>query len=202
MRKLVNRSGAIVIFLLTVVAATLAQDGLPEVFKEGTISEQLKFLEEKTRIYENYRAIREDMYRSISRNTLDTLNKAKGRIDGLLLQTTMLNNRIDSLNSKLGATTQELEERTRTKNSIRVIGIEVNKTTYNSVMWIIVGSLVLLLAIGYLTFKQNRAVTVSTKKELNELKAEFEAYRTKTRLEREKTAIDHFNEMKRMKGKG
>ena len=95
MRKLVNKSGAIVIFLLTVAAAALAQEGLPEVFKEGTISEQLKFLEEKTRIYENYRAIREDMYRSISRNTLDTLNKAKGRIDGLLSQTTMLSNRIE-----------------------------------------------------------------------------------------------------------
>lgn len=201
MRKILNKTGTVVIFLLTIVATTLAQDGLPEVFKEGTISEQLQYLNERTRIYENYRAIREDMYRSVSRNTLDTLARSKNRIAALMAQTNTLDGRIDSLNKRLEAMALELEEKTRTKNSIRVIGIDVNKTTYNSVMWILVAALIFLLVIGYLTFRVNRTITVGTKKDLNDLKAEFEQYRTQSRLEREKMAIEHFNEMKRFKGR-
>jgi preprotein translocase subunit SecF len=201
MRKLLKITGVIVIFLLTVVATTIAQDGLPEVFKQGTIPEQLQYLKERTRIYENYRAIREDMYRSISQNTLDTLARAKNRIAALLAGTTALEGRIDSLQTSLETTVRELEDKTRTKNSIRVIGMEVNKTTYNSVMWILVGALIFLLVIGYLTFRVNRAITVRTKKDLDDLKAEFEQYRTQSRLEREKMAIEHFNEIKRLRGK-
>ncbi|HJZ40404.1 MAG TPA: hypothetical protein VJ203_08575 [Bacteroidales bacterium] len=176
------------------------QSDLPEVFKEETISEQLKYLEEHTRIYENYRAIREDMFRIISRNTNDTLKNAKTRINGLILHTAALDSRIDSLKNSLEVTQTELTEMTSTKNSISVLGLEVNKVAYNSFMWTIMAVLVFLLAVGFLSFKQNRAVTLRTKKDLNKLKEEFEEYQKKTRIERERMSIDHFNEIKKLKG--
>jgi hypothetical protein len=177
------------------------QNALPDELKQGTISEQLKYLEDHTRIYDNYRAIREDMFRAISRNTTDTLTKAKSRIKGLISEATTLNKQIDTLKKSLEASNDKLLTMTRTKNSISVLGIEVVKKTYNGVMWTILGVLVFLLVVGYLTFRQNRSVTVRTKKDLNELKEEFEAYRQKTRLEREQMTRDHFNEMKKLKGK-
>jgi uncharacterized membrane-anchored protein YhcB (DUF1043 family) len=79
--------------------------------------------------------------------------------------------------------------------------MEVNKTVYNTVMWTILAGLILLLTIGYLTFKQNRVTTLKTRKELDNLQAEYEDYRTKSRLEREKMNIDHFNEIQKYKGK-
>ena len=201
MCKLATKLGAIAVILLSTTAASTAQSDLPEVFRNGTIPEQLQYLNERTRIYENYRAIREDMYRSFSRNTLDTITRAKNRIAALAAQTNTLNVRIDSLKNSLAASTQELDEKTRTKNSIRVIGIEVNKITYNTIMWSVLASLVFILGMGYLTFRVNHAATVRTKKDLEDLKAEFEQYRTRSRLEREKMAIEHFNEMKRLKGR-
>lgn len=200
MRQLIPRIFVLTAILLAGFVRVDCQNELPEVFKEGTIPEQLKYLDERTRIYENYRAIREDMFRTVSRNTLDSINQAKKRINGLILHAGVLDNRIDSLQKSLEASKTELEEKSRTKNSIRVLGIEVNKVTYNTIMWTILGVLAFLLVTGYLTFRQNRAVTLRTKKDLNDLKAEFEEYRKKTRLEREKTAIDHFNEIKRLKG--
>ncbi len=189
----------LILFLGGTVGVT-CQDVSPDVFKQGTIPEQLKYLEDHTRIYENYRAIREDMFRNISRNTIDTLASAKKKISGLIYQTTSLNNRIDSLNKGLAESDALLEKMSDTKNSIRVLGIEVNKTTYNSVTWTILGALIFLLVLGYLTFRQNRATTVRTKKDLDELKTEFEDYQKKTRLEREKMTMDHFNEIKKLKG--
>jgi len=178
-----------------------SQNELPEVFKKGTISEQFKYLDERTRIYEDYRAIREDMFRLISRNTLDTLKNTRKKINDQISQTNTLNNRIDSLKISLEASKSELEEMTRTKESIPVLGIEVNKKSYNAIMWTILGVLVFLLISGFLIFRQNRHITHRTKLDLVELKEEFEGYRQKTRLDREQMTRDHFNEIKRLKGR-
>ncbi len=179
----------------------VCQTPFPEVLDKGTLTEQMKYLEEKTRIYEDYRAIREDMFQKIKVNAIDSLTASKSQITGLMKLTGTLNTRIDSLNSSLASTNESLQQITRTKNSIKVIGIEVNKIVYNTIMWTIAGALLLLLAIGFLAFKRNLAVTRNTKKDYDELKAEYEDYRQKSRLEREKMSMDHFNELKKLKGK-
>ncbi len=201
MRKLAMKFWVLAVIVLVSSTRIICQSALPEVFEKGTISEQLKYLNERARIYEGYRAIREDMFRSVSSNTLDTLTSSKRRISELVAYTNTLNNRMDSLKKSLESTRIELDEKTHTKNSIPVLGMEVNKTTYNTIMWTILAALVFLLTVGYLSFKQNRIVTLRTRKELDELSAAFEEYRTKTRLEREKTAIDHFKEIQKLKGK-
>jgi hypothetical protein len=176
------------------------QNALPEELKQGSISEQLKYLNERTRIYEGYRAIREDMFRIVSRNTIDTLTKARSRINELIIHTTALDNRINSLNKSLEASNNKLIKATRTKDSIGVLGMEVNKITYNTVMWTVLAIVVFLLIVGFLSFKRNRHITIRTKKDLEDLKEEFEGYRQKTRIEREKTSLEHFNEIKKLKG--
>jgi uncharacterized membrane-anchored protein YhcB (DUF1043 family) len=201
MRPLILKLGIITAIVLTGAVRSNCQNESPDVFKQGTIPEQLKYLDDHTRIYENYRAIREDMYRNISRNTLDTLAKVKKTIYQLTMHTAALDRQIDSLQKSLEASGAELKKMSRTKNSISVLGMEVSKVPYNTVMFAILGALIFLLVTGYLAFRLNRITTLKTKKDLDELKAEFEEYRTKTRLEREKMSIDHFNEIKKLKGK-
>lgn len=201
MKALSTIKWALTAIFISAAASSYSQTSLPDVFKEGSVTEQLQYLEEHTRIYENYRAIREDMFRSISRNTIDSIKSDKARISGLTNQVSALGNRIDSLQQGLVVAKNDLDKAVRSKNSIRVLGIEVGKTAYNTVMWILLGGLLLLLSLGFLTFRHNRAVTVRTKKDLEELKTEFEEYRTKTRIEREKVAVEHFNEIKKLKGK-
>jgi len=188
--------------LLAGVVRVSGQDDAPDVFTKGTINEQLKYLDERTRIYENYRAIREDMFRTINRNITDTLAKEKNRINELTLKTAALTTQIDSLNKSLETSGNKLTSALSTKNSIGVLGMEVNKTVYNTVMWIILAALLFLLIAGYLTFQRNRVITVRTKKDLEDLKEEFEGYRQKVRIDREKTSLEHFNEIKKLKGGG
>jgi hypothetical protein len=187
------------VVLLTIKAT--GQTSIPEVLLNGTLSDQMNYIESKTRIYEDYRAIREDMFQKLKINSIDSLTKAKNNIAGYVVLTGTLNSRIDSLKSDLNITTEKVKELTMSKNSIRLLGIELNKTSYNSLMWTIVAILAALLGIGFLAFKRNLSVTSETKKELKELKTEFEAYRQKTRLEREKVSMDHFNEIRKLKGR-
>jgi hypothetical protein len=176
------------------------QTTMPDELIKNSLKEQLNYIEQRTRIYENYRAIREDMFQKIKGNVSDTLLADKSKIAGLSIMTSSLKHDIDTLNTILETTKIRLEEITRTKNSIRVLGIEVNKLTYNSILWTIVTGLIVILAIGFLIFKRNLSVTLNTKKELRELKDEFEAYRKTSREAREKMSMDHFNELKKLKG--
>ncbi len=200
MSQLIFKLCIITAIVLTGAFRSYGQVTLPEVFQQGTISDQINYIGERTRIYENYRAIREDIYQKMTRNVIDTLRASKNSINGLILQTTVLSDRIDSLYNSLEASNNELKEMIRTKNSIRILGMEVNKTPYNTVMWAIILGLIFLLVTGYLSFKRNMFTTIRTKKDLDALKEEFEQYRTEKRLEREKMAMDHFNEIKKLKG--
>ncbi|HOU02740.1 MAG TPA: hypothetical protein PLL94_09710 [Bacteroidales bacterium] len=191
---------AVTTIMFTAVLAT-SQTTMPDVLLKGTLDEQLNYLDEKTRIYENYRAIREDMFQLVKKNASDSLSGAMSRIDGYILQSGKLNFRIDSLNNLLSSARENLNEAVRTKNSIKVLGINLNKHGYNTVMLLIAGVLGFLLITGFLSFRRNLTVTSNLKKELEDLRAEFEEYKKKARLEREKMSKDHFNEIRWLKGK-
>jgi len=194
------RSVLIIVILIMVTGKGNGQATMPDELNKNTLKEQMNYIGEHTRIYENYRAIREDMFQKIKGNVSDTLSAAKSTIVRLNNLTSTLNHTIDSLNTTLETTKTKLENITRTKNSIRLLGLEVNKLIYNTIMWTIVAGLVAILVIGFLVFKRNLSVTINTRKEFRELKDEFEAYRKTSREAREKMSMDHFNELKKLKG--
>jgi hypothetical protein len=200
MQQSLSRFLLIFAILVLTVLKMNGQTTMPEELNKSPMKEQLNYLEERTRIYENYRAIREDMFQKLKENISDTLSVTKSKIAELNNIKITLNLKIDSLSSTLDAAKTSLEDMTRTKNSIKVLGFEVNKSIYNSTLWTIIAGLIFILAIGFLFFKRNLTITINTKKELQELKGEFEAYRKTTREAREKAAMDHFNEVRKLKG--
>ena len=62
-------------FLLEIPIAS-CQTAMPEVLDTGTLDNQFTYIHERTRIYENYRAIREDMFQKIRSNAMDSLTAA------------------------------------------------------------------------------------------------------------------------------
>jgi hypothetical protein len=192
-------------FIVAVIAfagiiKTQAQP-LDEVFSKGTINEQMQFLEDKTRIYENFRAIREDMFQKVSKNILDTLATARQTINGIILQNTLLQNKVDSIQSVLQKSNDNLAEVTRTKNSISLLGIGINKNIYNGLVWSLLLIMAGLLFFGYRIFKKNRIVTLNAIRELEDLRIQFEEHKKKARIERERMSTEHFNELRKLKGK-
>jgi hypothetical protein len=202
MKQLQIRGILILAVVVITVLTVKGQVTMPDVLLKNSLKEQLNYLEEHTRIYDNYRAIREDMFQKLKRNISDTLSAATVKIAGLNITKSALSLTIDSLRTDLESTRTRLEEMTRTKNSISIIGMETNKLTYNNVMWTIVAGLVAVLLIGFFVFKRNITTIYNTKKEFQEIKDEFETYRKTSREAREKLTMDHFNEIKRLKGGG
>jgi hypothetical protein len=184
---------------ITTCSAVTGQSKMPDELTTGSIRGQIDYLVDHTRIYDNYRAIREDIFRKINSNILDTLSAERNRISLLNDLTAGLNGRVDSLNVVLASTKTQLGDVTATKNKIRVLGLEMNKTAYNTIMWILVGGLVFLLLVGFLIFKRNLVVLLSTEKDLKELKEEFATYRQTSRIAREKVEMDLFRANQKLK---
>jgi len=186
------------LFLMSVTAR--GQSAVPDVFTDGSVKEQMNYVQEKTRIYEDFRAIREDMFQKLKKNATDSIDAARREIGNLVVERHNRDLLIDSLNSAIENVKSDLDGMTRTKNSIAVLGMEVNKKIYNSFLWTIIAALTGLLAIGFLAYRRNHITTADTKKECEELKKEFEAYRKAAREAREKMSMAHFNELKKLRG--
>ena len=192
----------VLLFALMTIFPLIAesQATMPETLLNGSLKEQMDYIQDKTRIYEEYRAVREDMFQKIKTNSIDSLNKAKAEISSLKLTARERNTTIDSLNTSIETVKTDLESMAKTKNSINLLGIEINKTAYNAFMWTLIAVLAGLLAVGFLAYKRNHTVTAQTKKEIEEIKKEFEAYRKASREAREKMSMAHFNEIKKLRG--
>lgn len=196
-----ERIGIICAIALLFAARGTSQTAIPEILYKGTLSDQMLLIENRTAIYQDYRAIREDMFQLIKKNAVDSLMKAKNQIIESSKINTNLIAEIDSLENILNIAKEDLSNMTSTKNAISFLGININKNVYNSIMWIIVAALVFLLTVGYLAFKRSFITTRNTKAELADLRKEFDEYRNKSRLEREKMSMDHFKEVQKLKGK-
>jgi hypothetical protein len=187
-------------FIYLTATSVRAQQEMPEIFDEGTLQEQLEFLQDRTRIYQDYRAIREDMFQQIKRNVLDSLVSARSEILELEQHVQGRDHRIDSLQAGLQSTNQSLEEAIKNRDSFSFLGIQVHKTLYNSIMWIIICALAVLTVILLLTARRNLQVTAKTKKDLEETRNEFEAYRKQARERQEQLVVKHHNELRKLKG--
>jgi len=189
----------ITVLIITVIRVT-GQTTMPDELLKSPLNEQMNYLDQHTKIYENFRAIREDMFQKLKGNIKDTLSSVRSKIDLLNKTKKSLNQTIDSMKSDLSSTKTSLDEMTKTKNDIKVLGIQVNKPAYNKVMWTIVAGLVAALVLGFFAFKRNLSNISATRKEFQDMKDEFETYRKTSREAREKMTMAHFLEMKKLKG--
>ncbi len=195
------------IFLLVFIFSILLQNAFAQtkmsaVMDTATLREQLNYVQKHTKIYDQFRAIREDYFQKIKKNSVDSLNKSKQTIVSLNKTIADLNGEVTSLKEQLAQTQKQLEEVTRTKNSLMFLGMRMNKAAYNVLLWGIITGLAVLLIILFLMYKRSHVVTVHTKKELKELKEEFEEYRKSTRERIEKMTISHHKEIQKLKTQG
>ena len=191
----------IIILSISGIYCTQAQTSMPEVLDTATLQQQLDYMKERMNIYNGYRAVRDDIFLKMNRNSLDSLNAAKREISQLEASLASTRSDMASLQNTLQQTTEERDLAIKNKNSLSFIGIQMNKALYNSIMWIIILGLLVLLGILFLMFKRSFVITRQTTKDLEEIREEFESYRQQSRERYEKLVVQHHQEVLKLKGK-
>ncbi len=192
------------IFILTIIfnLSLFSQDQIrtPEIMSTGTLSDQLDYIQNRTSIYNNYRAIREDIFLGLKKNTIDTLTYLNNKLSEQRLEISTAKKEQDSLINILQKTREDLEYAVKNRDNMKFFGLSMHKVLYSTIVWLIIIGLSVLLIFTLLFFLRNRSLMVDSQNELSSVQEEFENYRKTSREKIEKLVIDHFHEIKRLKG--
>jgi len=190
----------IFLLLISITSSLKAQSNtILAVLDSASLEAQLEFLQQKTRVYDEFRAIREDVFRKAKKNAIDSLNVQKLEVARLNSEISERDFEIETLNTNLSRTKSEKDQAIRTKDAFVFLGMEVQKGVYNTIMWILVLGFLTGSVFLFLLFKRSYAVTIQTKSELESIQGEFEEYRKSSREKYEKLVISHHNDLMKLK---
>lgn len=184
---------------LSITPALHAQSGAAAVLDSALLEAQLDYVRENTRVYNDYRAIRDDIFLKLQRNVKDTLNATRLDVEQLNSKLTERNFQIEKLNTDLARTNNEKDEAIRNRDSLSFIGIQMNKGLYNVIMWFIILGLAALAALMVVLFRRAHHVTREVKEELQSTQEEFEVHRKTSREKYEKLVVSHHSEIMKLK---
>jgi preprotein translocase subunit SecF len=199
--RLIRIALASITICLSLPYYTQAQTSTPEVLDTATLQQQLDYMEERMNTYNGYRAVRDDIFLKMNKNSLDSLNSAKREISQLESSLASTHSDMAVLQETLQKTSEDRDLAIKNKNSMSFLGIQMNKVLYNSILWIIILALAALLILLFLMFKRSFVVTRQTTKDLEETKEEFESYRQQSRERYEKLVVQHHQEVLTLKGR-
>jgi len=188
------------VLLLLPAKNVLSQESQDKPFEgKGTIENQFSYVYDKSYTFEIYKSIRIAWFQTLRSHVLDSLKNIKKELNANRKIIQAKDIQLDSIRSELTNTKQELGTVTNEKNSFRILGFLMGKQAYNSLVWFIILGLAVLLGVSIILFKRSNFVTSQTKKDLAELKDEFENFRKKSLEREEKMARKHLDELNKYK---
>lgn len=173
---------------------------------KGQIDSQFEYVYKKSGNYradgKRYEVVRIISLDKLRKNVLDSLNAASKKAAELNATISGHETTISSLNEKLDNATNSLSSVTEEKDSMSFLGMLVAKTTYNLILWTIIGGLLLLFLLFVYKFRRSNTLTQEAKTALSEVEVEYEDHRRRA-LEREQKISrqlqDEINKYKKSK---
>ncbi|MFT5217494.1 MAG: septal ring factor EnvC (AmiA/AmiB activator) [Glaciecola sp.] len=166
-----------------------SQDNETQSLNEGSINDQFEYILRKSGNFkgttgQQYEAVNRNMLTTLQAHTIDSLKTLQSKLDNSNSTIQTQQKEINGLKSNLGSTQSTLDATNLEKNNMSLLGLPLSKTSYNILMWTIIGGLLTLLLIFIFKFKTSNSVTRAAKKTLAETEEEFKEHR-RSALERE-----------------
>jgi hypothetical protein len=171
------------IFSLTSYSQNKSEEIKPSL-NSGTIDSQFDYLIRKSGKYQEYKVVKQTWLYILKAHTLDSLKAVHKDLTETQLVVKNQAQEILDLKLNLSNTQTDLEQTNTDKDSIALFGIQMSKTNYKGLMWIIIGVLLAFLLFFIYKFKNSNDITRESKTNLAEIEEEFDEHR-RTALERE-----------------
>lgn len=151
-----------------------------------SIQEQFQTTIDKASNYQDYKVVKKAQLNELKNNTVKHINTLKDSITSLSNKIEKLNNNIDKLHQQAAQSQENIDNLNSKKDEISFIGIPFSKTTYNILLWSIIGILLLLLGSFIFKYRNANEVTKGAKSNLQLIEDELEAYKRRS-LEKEQS---------------
>lgn len=169
-------------FFLFITYITFSQQD--SIVESNTLENQFDKIYRTSTSYQTYKVIGRDRFLDLKKNVLDSLQKATKELNEKQKLLIAERNNVKELNTELDKTREELLKTQEKENSISLFGAQLNKTTYNLILWLIIISLGLALGFFVFKFSRSNVLTKKAQEDLIDVEHEFEMHRKKS-LERE-----------------
>ena len=170
---------------LTVFALTnTAQETDKPSLDNGSINQQFEYLFEKSRDWKIYKTVKKTDLNKIRKNVKDSISALNTKLAEANVTISSKENDYLSLQSKLEKTNLQLDELSKSQDSISMLGISLSKNSFKTIFWSIISLLSLILFYFVYSFKNSNKLTKDTLANYSNLEEEFNNARTRA-LERE-----------------
>lgn len=148
------------------------------------IAKKFNSLIEASNTFKGYKVVDQEELTDLQKETYTYIQELKLEIEKSDKAIQDQKENTSQLEAQLADVNAQLEKVKAEKDAIEFLGMPFSKGAYKSIMWSIVGILVLALALFVYRFKKGHSTTQEAKKRMLETEKEFEAFRVKA-LEKE-----------------
>ena len=175
----------VLLLLLLIHTANIAS---AQEFREeiNSIDNQFDKIYKKATNYKNYKVILKEQYLNLKSNVLDSLKDSKR----LILE---IENRLHTKNSTLKKTKEQLvsaefnlKEVIQKANSMTFMGVQLNKTSYNLLLWLLIIFLISTSIYFIFKFKKSMTITKEAQRVLLENEKALEIHQKKSLVREQK----------------
>ncbi|TPV32262.1 tRNA (guanine-N1)-methyltransferase [Paucihalobacter ruber] len=151
---------------------------------EGDVENQFEYVIQRSNNYQDYKVVKKVWLQQLKSHVMDSLNQVKSEVVKSSLVIEQQSEELSKLKDDLNSTKLKLDNTITEKDSMQLFGLQLSKTGYSTIMWAVIGVLLLMLFLFIYKFNASNSITNSTKKKLVEVEEEFEEHR-RVALERE-----------------
>ncbi|WP_194850825.1 hypothetical protein [Nonlabens antarcticus] len=176
------------------------ENSTPE--SSNRINTEFESIIENSNNFKEYKVVKESDLRKLKSNTEAYIKELDQRITELENSVADEREAQRPLQQQLSAANANVEQLNNEKDSVSLLGIQLNKSLYHIIVWSIVAVLAIVLIVVYMQFKRSHAVTSHAKSELSIVEAELEELRSKSIEEKQRLGRqlqDERNKLSRLK---
>lgn len=175
---------AIKILALAITLNTINSNAQETESQPNTIENQFEALYKNSNNYQVYKVIKKNEFLALQKSALDSFKNLKNDIDTKEKQIGQHLTTIKELQGKIKNLNTDLSSSIAKEDSISLLGLQLKKGTYNTILWSVIIGLFSALAFFIYKFNNSNVVTKETKNLLTETEEELETYKKKA-IERE-----------------
>jgi len=160
--------------------AALAQEDVVQLeLDTGSIENQFDYIITKSSSYKEFQLIRRSSILKVKKHAIDSLNIVRKEWSTTKEALSKMGTTIQQLEADAVRLKNEKAKVVHVKDKITFLGGDCSKSTYNSMMWSIIGVLIIALLFFVLQFKNNYIVSKHNKEEIKKLGEELDLVKKK-----------------------
>jgi len=151
---------------------------------QGSISDKFDEIYSNSGNYKEYKVIKRYYFNQLKTQVLDSFTKEKAAIKEAQQSISKLQNQISDLQNDIKQSKEQITKLESEKDNISFLGISVEKSSYQWIVWSIIIMLILALLYFIYLFKNSHKITKTVKENLTKIEEEYNNFRS-IALERE-----------------